>query len=398
MTQAVWSTAHGDFLSVTDVHGEQISRLGSHFDPILALLAPLWWLWPDPELLLVVQAVAVASGALPVFWLARKHISSADLIQAGRAGARRGVPPLAAGAMADGERLPPGGTRVPAAPLRVVAPRPGTAVGIRAAGSRGDRDERASGARRGGDRRLVRGAPPRSENRRGDCRRRRGRGAVRGARRRPALRARGHLGLREPLRVAVARRARSLVPRLPVPPAGVAPARGAARVARRATRARAEPAVEHGHPDLRQDALRSHGGPRAPRRDRLRRRAARRPLRVSRCTGRARRSRRARATRSRHDSGRRTRRRGAPRLGARARRRARQRDQHARGAPVGPPSDLQLPGAARGRLGDRRRAAADVSRQPQARAGAGPRSRHCDETRSGARVFAEDGILVFRRR
>ncbi len=74
MTQAVWSSAHGDFLSVTDVQGEQISRLGSHFDPILALLAPLWWLWPDPELLLVVQAVAVASGALPVFWLARKHL------------------------------------------------------------------------------------------------------------------------------------------------------------------------------------------------------------------------------------------------------------------------------------------------------------------------------------
>ena len=77
MTQAVWSTARGDVLSVTDVHGEQISRLGSHFDPILVLLAPLWWLWPGPELLLVVQAVAVAAGALPVFWLARKHIRSA---------------------------------------------------------------------------------------------------------------------------------------------------------------------------------------------------------------------------------------------------------------------------------------------------------------------------------
>jgi uncharacterized membrane protein len=73
MTQAVWSTAHGNFLSVTDVHGEQISRLGSHFDPILAALAPLWWVWPSPELLLVVQAVAVASGAIPVYWLARKH-------------------------------------------------------------------------------------------------------------------------------------------------------------------------------------------------------------------------------------------------------------------------------------------------------------------------------------
>jgi uncharacterized membrane protein len=76
MAQAVWSTANGDLLSVTDVHGEQISRLGSHFDPILALLAPLWLLWPSPELLLVVQAAAVAAGALPVFWLARAHLDS----------------------------------------------------------------------------------------------------------------------------------------------------------------------------------------------------------------------------------------------------------------------------------------------------------------------------------
>lgn len=74
MTQAVWSTAHGDALSVTDVHGEQISRLGAHFDPILAALAPLWWLWPSPELLLVVQALAVAAGALPLFRLARRHL------------------------------------------------------------------------------------------------------------------------------------------------------------------------------------------------------------------------------------------------------------------------------------------------------------------------------------
>jgi uncharacterized membrane protein len=76
MTQAVWSTAHGDVLSVTDVHGEQISRLGAHFDPILVLLAPLWWFWPDPELLLVVQAGVVASGALPVYWLGRKHLGA----------------------------------------------------------------------------------------------------------------------------------------------------------------------------------------------------------------------------------------------------------------------------------------------------------------------------------
>jgi uncharacterized membrane protein len=74
MTQAVWSTANGDVLSVTDVHGEQILRLGSHFDPILAALAPLWWVWPSPEALLVLQAVALAAGAIPLYLLARRHL------------------------------------------------------------------------------------------------------------------------------------------------------------------------------------------------------------------------------------------------------------------------------------------------------------------------------------
>jgi uncharacterized membrane protein len=76
MTQAVWSTANGDPLRVTDVHGEQISRLGAHFDPILAALAPLWLLWPSPELLLVVQAIAVAAGAIPLYLLARRHVAA----------------------------------------------------------------------------------------------------------------------------------------------------------------------------------------------------------------------------------------------------------------------------------------------------------------------------------
>ena len=76
LTQAVWSTAHGRFLEVTDLQGDQISRLGAHFDPLVALLAPLWWLWPSPDLLLVVQAVAVALGAVPVYLLARKHLGS----------------------------------------------------------------------------------------------------------------------------------------------------------------------------------------------------------------------------------------------------------------------------------------------------------------------------------
>jgi uncharacterized membrane protein len=75
MVQAVWSTAHGHPLQITGLRGDQVSRLGAHFDPILAAFAPLWLLWPSPDLLLVLQAVAVALGALPVYWLARKHLS-----------------------------------------------------------------------------------------------------------------------------------------------------------------------------------------------------------------------------------------------------------------------------------------------------------------------------------
>jgi uncharacterized membrane protein len=76
MVQAVWWTAHGHPLQMTNLHGQQISRLAAHVDPILGLFGPLWWIWPSPDLLLVVQAVAVASGAWPVYLLARKHLAS----------------------------------------------------------------------------------------------------------------------------------------------------------------------------------------------------------------------------------------------------------------------------------------------------------------------------------
>ena len=76
MAQAVWSTAHGHPLEITNLQGEQVSRLGSHVDPILVAFAPLWWIWPSAAMLVAAQAVAIALGALPVFWLARKHLGS----------------------------------------------------------------------------------------------------------------------------------------------------------------------------------------------------------------------------------------------------------------------------------------------------------------------------------
>ena len=67
MVQAVWSTAQGRPLELTDsVTGEQIVRLGAHVDPILVLLAPLWWAYPSPHALILAQVVALAAGVYPV--------------------------------------------------------------------------------------------------------------------------------------------------------------------------------------------------------------------------------------------------------------------------------------------------------------------------------------------
>jgi uncharacterized membrane protein len=76
MTQALWSTAHGRFLETTTLSGAQASRLAGHVDPLLALFTPLWWLWSSPLLLVTISVLALATGALPVFWLARKHLGS----------------------------------------------------------------------------------------------------------------------------------------------------------------------------------------------------------------------------------------------------------------------------------------------------------------------------------
>jgi uncharacterized membrane protein len=76
MVQPVWNTLHGHFLESTATSGQQANRLGSHVDPFLLLFVPFLWVWSSPLLLLTVQVLAVTSGVLPVFWLARKHLDS----------------------------------------------------------------------------------------------------------------------------------------------------------------------------------------------------------------------------------------------------------------------------------------------------------------------------------
>jgi|GEM_PF-953128 len=62
---ALDSTLRGDrFLYAPELG---VTFLAEHFSPILALLLPLYWLWPDPSMLLVVQSLAVAGGGYLLF-------------------------------------------------------------------------------------------------------------------------------------------------------------------------------------------------------------------------------------------------------------------------------------------------------------------------------------------
>ncbi|TMB98927.1 MAG: DUF2079 domain-containing protein, partial [Chloroflexi bacterium] len=47
---------------------------GDHFHPILMAVAPLYWIWDDARLLLVVQAALLAVAAIPIFWWARQQL------------------------------------------------------------------------------------------------------------------------------------------------------------------------------------------------------------------------------------------------------------------------------------------------------------------------------------
>jgi uncharacterized membrane protein len=75
VNQALWNTAHGDFLAFTNMAPVR-SRLALHIEPILLLFVPFYWVGlGGPRLLLVVQAIGVGLGALPLYWLARDTFS-----------------------------------------------------------------------------------------------------------------------------------------------------------------------------------------------------------------------------------------------------------------------------------------------------------------------------------
>lgn len=74
-SQVVWNTLRGHFYETTTLPFT-VNYLGNHFTPLLGAFVPFYALWPDPRVLLSVQAIAVGIGAWPLYRLAQRLLRS----------------------------------------------------------------------------------------------------------------------------------------------------------------------------------------------------------------------------------------------------------------------------------------------------------------------------------
>jgi len=68
-SQAIWNTLDGRLLYTTL---SERSILGDHFSPIMAVFAPLLWIWPNERVLFLVQAMNMAAGGVIVYYTAKE--------------------------------------------------------------------------------------------------------------------------------------------------------------------------------------------------------------------------------------------------------------------------------------------------------------------------------------
>ncbi|MEK7551124.1 MAG: DUF2079 domain-containing protein, partial [Patescibacteria group bacterium] len=80
MDQTVWNTLNGRIFQLTDPDGvETVSRFAIHGDIILVLLSPLYLIWSDPRMLLLLQTVVLSLGSIFVYLIARKVLVDKNL-------------------------------------------------------------------------------------------------------------------------------------------------------------------------------------------------------------------------------------------------------------------------------------------------------------------------------
>ena len=77
--QQVWNLAHGrGFAQSLHWHESQSLFGNTHFNPIIALAAPLQWLWPGLDSLLALQSLLIAAAGWGAWRLARAHGASPE--------------------------------------------------------------------------------------------------------------------------------------------------------------------------------------------------------------------------------------------------------------------------------------------------------------------------------
>lgn len=77
MEQTVWNVTHGNGFTFTDPMGtENISRLAAHADYLLVVLAPLYRIWQNPKMLILIQTIVICLGAIPLYWIASDRLRS----------------------------------------------------------------------------------------------------------------------------------------------------------------------------------------------------------------------------------------------------------------------------------------------------------------------------------
>ncbi len=75
--QPMWNTWHGRFLERT-MDERQVSRVGEHLEPVIIPVSLVYLLWDDVRAILIIQTLALALGALPVYWIARRVLGRHD--------------------------------------------------------------------------------------------------------------------------------------------------------------------------------------------------------------------------------------------------------------------------------------------------------------------------------
>jgi uncharacterized membrane protein len=72
INQVFYNSSLGDFFA-SSIHPP--SYLGDHFSPILFLLLPLYYLYRNPQTLLILQTITLAFCALPIFFIAKNSLN-----------------------------------------------------------------------------------------------------------------------------------------------------------------------------------------------------------------------------------------------------------------------------------------------------------------------------------